>query len=602
MENNEKTNPIAYLLSIEQNEKLNLWIEASNAYYNEGEDIMSDVSFDELTQELIAFDVPELTDFVQKTLQTVSGLEVVNDNHEMVSLKKIKWESRGTVSEILKFLGRGKKLKYGAKFDGGAVKIKWNLEKKEIISIQTRGGLDITFLLQNNPTIIKTLEYNKPLITGEIVINKKTYLAKYADEYENPRVVVTSMVKNHKNTNWDLATNDIKFVACTDGKNPINDRIWKEIDAKELYNLEEFIKFFKSEEFPYLCDGIVLAYHEEGERQLKDNYPLNMVAIKFPGARCTTKVIGFKYTQKKSGRLTPMLLVEPTKLDGITVSIASGYNHQNIIDKQIGIGSIVEIEKSNDIIPVVAKVITRSKEIIMPDCEYVQRGKFLYALDMAESKKFKFYSALRSLQIDGIGETLAYQIGEVVDFNIFELFNTAHKPQICACLNGGVTWKKFSEFYNIKTLTLDKLIYMMQFNQVGDVISRKIALLIAKKSTDTTNIPGDVLVNVCRGEGFKKIVDTMNFLKTYGVNVISPIEINDDTITFEMTGTPPGMTKQEFVAKFKTICHSSIHETLKKDTKYLFCDDITSNSGKINKARKYNIKVITYTDALLGKL
>ena len=62
------------------------------------------------------------------------------------------------------------------------------------------------------------------------------------------------------------------------------------------------------------------------------------------------------------------------------------------------------------------------------------------------------------------------------------------------------------------------------------------------------------------------------------------------------------MTKNEFIKKIKTIYPNSIHMTLTKETNYLIVDDVNGSSGKINKARKYNIKIISYKDALNGNM
>ena len=112
----------------------------------------------------------------------------------------------------------------------------------------------------------------------------------------------------------------------------------------------------------------------------------------------------------------------------------------------------------------------------------------------------------------------------------------------------------------------------------------------------------EVLRNVAGGEGFLRIKDAIEYLKIHGIKVIAPIEINADTITFEMSLDPPGMTKEEFIKQFKTIYPNSMHTGLTKTTTYLFTSDLTGNSGKINKARKYNVKVVSYSDALKGNL
>ena len=149
---------------------------------------------------------------------------------------------------------------------------------------------------------------------------------------------------------------------------------------------------------------------------------------------------------------------------------------------------------------------------------------------------------------------------------------------------------------------LDLVIEILQFDRCGKTLSKKFAEIILKQTTDTSGIDKQVLANVCKGEGFQKIQKSMSKLQSYGIKVTKPIVINDDTISFEMTGTPPGMTKSEFISKLKLRYPNSLHTTLTKDTKFLFVDNLNSSSSKMNKARKYNSKIVLYSDVLQGKL
>lgn len=617
-------NNLSVVLDIDQHLQLKTWIDASRIYYGDGDEneevIMSDSEFDELTDEIVSWNIDEVTKFIQSRIYKkgegmVEVEEVFNQTQEMISLMKIKFKDMSSISEIRKFfIGNRKPLFYGPKFDGAALKINNNIASNQIERIISRGGIDVTEKFKSIKSIQEVCYLQEKTIAGELVIKKTIFNEKYSAagdndyEYENARNFCGMLVKNEK-FDRDIL-NDLIFIPCTNGVNPLQNEVWKPFTNETLYKLQEIIKFYKSDAFPYLCDGIVIAYHEDGERQIKDNYPLNMVAIKFPANRAKSKVIGFEWTQKKSGKLTPKCLIEPVKLDGSTLTCANGYNIQKLEENHIGIGSEVEVEKSGDIIPIIAKVLTRSNNIVMPDCDYTRMGKHLIAMDLEESRKYKFVLGLKILQLDGIGPTLAEQVGEICDYDIIELFNNSYKPDICNKLGGGANWNKFAEFYNIKNLTLDKLIHLLQFNDVGPKIALKTALLITKKSTDTSNMSSYVLSNVCRGEGFKKIMDSAKKLGSLGIKVLAPIEINEDTITYEMTVEPGtqlvinGKTysKNEFEKEFLKLYPNAIHTTLTRETTYLFTNNLSSNTGKINKARKYNVKIVLYSDALKNQL
>lgn len=598
-------------LDVIQQAELKTYIEASDNYYND-EAQMSDPEFDELTAKLLSYQIPQLTAFIQKGIARNGKIEEVTElTQEMISLFKIKYKNKSSIADIKKFFRTcQKQLYYAAKFDGNALKITWDFseETPKLVRIQSRGGLDITEAFKNHPDIINTHQYHERIVCGELLLRKNVFAEKYSDEYENARNFVGSIIKRASSsvTNEVLnIVNDLSFEGYSNGINPmsfIGKDTWKKLTPEILYNLEDVIKQYKSDDFPYLCDGIVIAFPESGERQIKDNYPLNMVAVKFPAPRARAKVIGIEWTQKKSGKLTPKVLIEPTKLEGSTITCANGYNYENIINSGIGIGAIIEIEKSGDIIPVVAKVLVTSNNIPMPTCEYRRSGKHLIAINLEESRKYKFVLALKHLNIDGIGDTLANQIGECVDFDIIELFNTKYKPDICVALGGGANWKKFQEIYNIKTMSLDMLIMLLQFDNVGPVIAKCVAEILLKINTSTKNMADDIVQNVCKGAGFVKIASSMRTMNSYGIKIIKPIEINEETITYEMTGDPTDMTKSKFKEKFAELYPNALHTSLTKNTKYLFTNDLSSNTSKMNKARKYNITIVSYDDALKNKL
>lgn len=609
---NKVTGKDILMLNQDQIDELLLYVQASKAYYDE-EAIMSDVEFDVLSEKLVTYEIPEIIKFIESGIYKEGEIiEISNETTELISLKKIKYAGMADVSKIKKFFSfQARPYVIGPKLDGNALRIRILREidysAKSIIpfvQITTRGGLDVTNKFGNNESIILAVkrysrEGNNTNICGELVIDKKIFLNKYSDEYENPRNYVGSLMKNDYVS--DEAVQDLYFVPYSNGKNPISS-IWKEMSTSDWNRLEDIIAHYKSDEFPFLCDGLVIAFNEEGERKIKDNYPLNMVAIKFKAPSAQTKVIDIKYTQKKSGNLTPVIIVEPVKLEGSTITKCAGYNYANIKKNHIGIGAIVMITKSGDIIPVVEKVIQGSNNIPMPECDYVISGLHLKANNMEESRIYKFILALKILQIDGIGPEIANKVGTIVDYDIIELFNPLHKPAICSMLGGSKIWERFEKFYQIKTIYLNTLIELLQFNRCGKVYSEKFAKIITKQIVDTTGIEKEVLNIVCRGDGFMRIKNSMDILRKYGVAVLKPVEINENTIDFEMSGSPEGMSKEEFIKRFKKSHPNSVHTTLTKNTKYLFVDSVNTTSSKANKARKYNIKIVTYKDALNGKI
>lgn len=589
----------------------NTWYLASVAYYDINEEsLISDDEFDELTEILRnRYNIPQTEEqnfiigCVNKGIQLSTGeLKIEHSiKTEQISLKKIKDSGSKTIMEIRKFLSTGNynqnttTLFIGPKLDGHSLKI---IIENDLKLIQTRGGQDLTNELKNNPDITDLVKNHKnKTFHGELVIDKKIFDEKYSDEYENPRNCIGGVLKTNPN--------DLRFIVCTDGIQPvnINFNVWKKLIPG--LNLEIYFKTnYKNNLYPFQVDGMVIGHNlKPDEYQIKNNYPLNMVALKFKAESVQTEVINIEWTIKKSGKLTPVLHVKPVTLDGSTVSKASAYSYHTLKSKKIGIGSIITIHKSGDIIPTVDKVISRSVEWNLPkNVDYVENGKHIYTIQNTEEQKIqKFTLGLKLLQLDGIGPVVSEKIGRLVEYNIIKLFDTNFKPDIKIMLGSdSANWSRFEQFYNIKNIPLDQLIEILQIDNCGKTLSKKFADIMVGKVIDTKGMNKQLLKDTCVTGGKYNLIikEAMSKLKEYGIKVIKPIEISEDNFTFEMTGNPPGMTKQEFVNKLKIKSPNCIHTSLTKNTTYLFVDDINSNSGKINKARKYGTTIMSYIEAL----
>lgn len=589
----------------------NDWVKACIDYY----DInliteLSDEEFDELTEKLLERynnsqneEEQLIYSIVSKGIAITDGaIRIEHKVTEQVSLKKIKDSGSKTITEVKKFLSNGTyeinktNLLIGPKLDGISLKI---ILDNGLKLIQTRGGQDITNELKSNLDIISLVNKNNNCILhGELVIDKKTFNEKYADEYENPRNCIVGVLKTNPN--------DLRFVVCTDGLQPVNNNfnIWKELQPG--LNLENYFKMnYKNEWFPFQVDGMVIGHklNSNNDFQIKNNYPLNMVAIKFKAESVETEVLDIDWTIKKSGKLTPVLHVKPVNLDGSTVTKASGYSYFTLKSKKIGIGSKITIHKSGDIIPTVDRVLSRSVNWNLPtDIDWQEDGKHIKTITNTKEQKIqKFTLGLRLLQLDGIGPVISEKIGYLVDYDIIKLFDINFKPDIKIMLGSdSANWNRFEQFYNIKTLPLDLLIEILQFDNCGKTLSKKFADIMVGKEVDTKGMNKQLLKDICTKSGKFNIIiqESMNKLKSFGIKIIKPIEISEDSFSFEMSGDPPGMTKATFIEKLKVKNPNAIHSTLNKNTKYLFVDSKDSNTSKANKARKYNIEILTYVEAL----
>lgn len=600
---------------------LSLWIESIQKYYdiNKSSEI-SDLEFDDLDiilKERYKNDSSEIGKQIYLLLingiSTTEGIKVNHNNHNntvvsetlQVSLKKIKYDTFSKTNiDIKKFFNRfnynNNRLFFSPKLDGISIKLFFD-DSNQISKIQTRGGQDVTSQLIYNKSIRKLtdINHNNKFIHGELVITKKVFNEKYSQQYENMRNCIVGIMKTNPE--------DLVFVPCTNGIEPIflQDKLWNEY--KFEFNLEQiYHTMFKTANFQFLTDGIVIGYvlEDKSKFEIVNNYPTNIVAIKFKSESKPTKVIDIEWTIKKSGKLTPILHINPIELDGSIIRKVSGYSYYNLISNKIGIGSEVKITKSGDIIPIVSKVITRSNNYKLPtNIDYKINGKHLINNSYSDDIKInKFINGLKLLELNGIGPIISTKIGDIFDYNIIELFNPNKSVDVKLLLgDNSSVWNIFKTIYNIKKIPLDLLIEIMQFDNCGKTLSKRFANIILGINKDYKNINKELLKSVCSSSGkYNQIIkESIATLKTFGISVIKPIQVSENSFTFEMSGdTPSGLTKDKFVELLKQKNPNAIHTTLTKDIHYLIVDNLSSNTSKANKARKYNIKLLTYEEAL----
>jgi DNA ligase (NAD+) len=142
-------------------------------------------------------------------------------------------------------------------------------------------------------------------------------------------------------------------------------------DVEEVYKkrLEE------REEYEFDMDGIVLKVNN---KMTQANFgddghaPKYGIAWKFPADQAETLVQDIVYNIGKTGRLTPVLKVEPVKLSGATISNVTAHNTGFLKNNKIGIGATILIERSGDVIPHILRTTNPSATVyIVPtDCPF----------------------------------------------------------------------------------------------------------------------------------------------------------------------------------------------------------------------------------------
>ncbi len=130
-------------------------------------------------------------------------------------------------------------------------------------------------------------------------------------------------------------------------------------------NIEEVISFYKEwsgkkNRLPYYIDGIVVKLNRRDWQErlgYTGKAPRFAIAFKFPAQQTTTVVEDIQVQVGRTGTLTPVAHLRPTRIAGSVVSRATLHNEEEVKKKDVRIGDTVILQKAGDVIPEVVEVV-----------------------------------------------------------------------------------------------------------------------------------------------------------------------------------------------------------------------------------------------------
>ncbi|RMF11140.1 MAG: NAD-dependent DNA ligase LigA, partial [Candidatus Neomarinimicrobiota bacterium] len=149
---------------------------------------------------------------------------------------------------------------------------------------------------------------------------------------------------------------------------------------RRVRGVEGLIQYYRDLEtrrdgLPYEIDGVVFkvnAWNAQERLGVRSRSPRWAIAGKFKARQVTTTIEDIEVQVGRTGAITPVAILKPVFLGGVTVSKATLHNQDEILRKDIRIGDTVLIERAGDVIPKVVKVIPdkrpdNTKPYYLPD-------------------------------------------------------------------------------------------------------------------------------------------------------------------------------------------------------------------------------------------
>ncbi len=450
-------------------------------YYVEDAPEISDAKFDLLMERLKEIEAahPELVTPDSPTTRVGGtpreGFTPVRHARAMLSLDNAfsydalrDWDRRvrgGTGREDIEYIAEHK-------FDGLSISLQY--EDGMLVRGVTRGdgttGEDVTpnvktvrsIPLRLDDAAMKKLKLAKSFeVRGEILMTRKAFEALNRQQEENGGKIFVNARNSAAGSLRVLdpaitAQRNLDFFAYylyVDGKVPFAKHSDSLEALKKLHfhasddwklcdGIDEIFKYCdvwdsKREKLAYEIDGVVIKVNStalQNELGFTSKAPRWAIAYKYPARQETTVVNDILVQVGRTGTLTPVAVLEPVQVGGVTVSRSTLHNMDEIERLGLHIGDTVLIERAGEVIPHVLKVVKEGKNrrafkmpTKCPECGsaiHKAEGEVAYrcvnaACPAKRKESLLHFAGRHAMDIDGLGEKIVDQLvdkGLVKDF------------------------------------------------------------------------------------------------------------------------------------------------------------------------------------------
>jgi DNA ligase (NAD+) len=277
---------------------------------------------------------------------------------------------------------------------------------------------------------------------------------------------------------------------------PVNPLIEQAKDIRECLQYFENIGR-KRESLPYEIDGVVLKVNDlnlQTDLGAVSRNPRWALACKFPPTQVTTKIKDIIVQVGRTGSLTPVAIMEPINVGGVTVSRATLHNEDEILKKDIRIGDTVIIQRAGDVIPEIVQVVLsqrtgKEKEFRMPvkcpkcNSEVVRlEGEAAYrcinlACPAQIKEKISHFASRGGLDIEGLGEKISAQLFDAqLIYDPADLYYLTEEKLLELDRHGKKSAQNLiNALRRSQNPPLDRFIYALGIRNVGEHISKILA-------------------------------------------------------------------------------------------------------------------------------
>lgn len=623
------------------------------AYYTLDNPLISDKQYDDLYYELVALEKETgvtLPDSPTKQVGDVVLDKFVKVKHE----KKLYSLNKANTKEELKSwyddmvaLGASKfSVEY--KYDGLRVVARY--ENGLLKNCATRGngivGEDITAQVRTIKNVPQAIPYKgKVTVMGEVMM-RLSVLEEYnktsLEPLKNARNGAAGALRNldtsvtaSRNLDafmYDILLREDELKSQTEANDFLKENGFDTFNFyniatsfKDIWSIIERVDRVKSD-LDILIDGMVIKvddYAVRGKAGYTEKYPKWALAYKFEAVEMTSVVKNIVWQVGRTGKLTPVCEIEPIELAGATVCRATLNNYDDIIRKDVAIGSTVFVRRSNEVIPEILGVaehfdssIRIEKPTVCPSCgsplKYDDVNIYCsnYWCKERTIARLSHFVSKNAMNIEGLSEKTIENMYDVLGLKSVDEFYTLTADALgqLTAFKDKKTAKILDNIEKSKTTTLANFVYALSINGVGQKTAKDVAntfgtLEAIRNATidslleikDVGDIIARNIVEFFESEYNNALVDRLIEL---GVAIESGLEeVILDSIfsgkTVVLTGTLDGMSRDEATSILERL-GAKVSSSVSGKTDFVLAGE---NAGsKLTKAQGLGVKIISLDD------
>lgn len=634
-------------------------------YYVKDHPEISDGEYDRLFRELLDLELkyPDLVTTNSPTQRVgappLDELGKVPHERPMLSL-----DSLMEPDEVLAFDQRVKReldtdqITYTVepKFDGLSVELVY--DRGIFVRGATRGdgmvGEDVTMNLRTIralPLQLQTGNYPDHLVMrGEVYMRHSDFHAlnrrmteQGYDTFANPRNAAAGSLRqldSHITASRPLVVTCYEVMAMT-GIHPSTH--WDELDRlaewglpvptlrRQCETIEHVLAFHRDtqeqrDNLPYEIDGVVVKVNRvdwQTRLGMKSRSPRWAVAFKFPPRKEITEIQDIAISVGRTGTLTPLALLRPVEVGGVTISRATLHNADEVARKDIRVGDTVRVERAGDVIPAIAERIPIPNQIrndpfempsLCPVCgsAVAREGAYVYCTGQAACPAqlkgaIEHFASKTALNIDGLGKKTVAQLvdqGLVKDLSDLYRLNQEQLLKLDGFAERSSTLL-LEAIARSRSVPLDRFLMGLGIRQIGQhiakVLTREFGSLEAIMGANRDRFQtireigpeiSESLVSYFQEQSNRRVIDQLQQL---GVSITEPGLPQSHTPlpfsgkNFVFTGGLSSYSRDEAKALVERL-GAMVLSSVSKKTTYVVAG--SEAGSKLEQARKFGVQIL----------